>query len=136
MFLIVGDVKSEPRNNTAGLRVNIHKQVQLIGQQIRMRIFLQKTRSSGRFVNVALPDHFRPYFKKLSSVPLPPSAWSASPSPAPPHRTWDGERGRTRRRAIEILAGAALSRATDTCSHACVRGGACLGGSGFHYSSL
>ena len=72
MFLIVGDVKSEPRNNTAGLRVNIHKQVQLIGQQIRMRIFLHKTRSLGRFVSVALPDHFRPYFKKLSSVPLPP----------------------------------------------------------------
>ena len=93
MFLIVGDVKSEPRNNTAGLRVNIHKQVQLIGQQIRMRIFLQRR---VRWVDLlALRCRIISGHISRNYLPFPsprPSAWSASPSPAPPRRTWDGER--------------------------------------------
>ena len=90
MFLIVGDVKSEPRNNTAGLRVNIHKQVQLIGQQIRMRIFLQiRVRwvdllalrcVAGSFPAIFQEIIFRsPPPARLRGPPLPPLRRRAAP---------------------------------------------------------
>ena len=87
MFLIVGDVKSEPRNNTAGLRVNIHKQVQLIGQQIRMRIFLQRRvrwvdllALRCRIISGHISRNYLPFpSPRLRGPPLPPLRRRAAP---------------------------------------------------------